>query len=94
MVQFKPGQTIVTDKPKLAVEVELPPGQYRFQLIVIDEQGNESSPIIQTVVIAKSREISDIPRRPDIPRLPITPRRPNIPSLNKRSPNSGKGFSP
>lgn len=94
MARLKPGQTIVTDKPKLDVEAELTPGQYRFQLVVVGEQGKESLPIIQTVVISKSRQIPDIPRRPDIPRLPSTPRRPNSPSINKRSPNSGKGFSP
>jgi hypothetical protein len=55
---FVPGQPITTDQPFIDVDAGLSVGIHRFQLVVVDTQGNRSAPDIQTVTIS---------------RLPITP---------------------
>lgn len=44
MAKFISDQPIETKEPQIVVDPGLKPGVYRFQLVVIDEQGNESAP--------------------------------------------------
>lgn len=85
MAKFTPGEPIATDISRIVVETELPPGRYRFQLVVVDEQGQESLPDIQTVVVSRGRVIPDGPLRPDNPLQPDRPLRPDLPLQPDRS---------
>lgn len=51
MVQFELRKPIQTRSPTIEVDPGLAPGSYRFSLVVTDENGNESEPDFQTVVI-------------------------------------------
>lgn len=55
MAKFIPGQEIKTDTPSIEVTVDpanpLAPGRHRFQLIVVDDSGNESVPTMVDVVV-------------------------------------------
>lgn len=42
MAKFVPNKPIETRKPSIEVDAGLPPGEYRFQLIVEDDQGRRS----------------------------------------------------
>ena len=62
MPEFKPNVPVVQTDPLVRVDVDknkpLPPGRYRFELVVVDDAGNESEPA-QIDVIVK-----DTQRRP------------------------------
>ena len=51
MVTLPPGKPVTVDTPELLVENQLPEGSYRFQMVAIDDAGNESGPaeIVVTV---------------------------------------------
>jgi hypothetical protein len=52
MPRFLPGQPIATEQPDIVVDPGLPVGRHRFQLVVVDDQGNRSAPderIVQVV---------------------------------------------
>jgi hypothetical protein len=51
MVTLIPGKPVTVDTPELLVENQLPEGSYRFQMVAIDDAGNESGPaeIVVTV---------------------------------------------
>jgi hypothetical protein len=55
MPEFRPGEVIETDQPNVQVEMNpqnpLRPGRYVFQLVVIDDSGNESQPDTVEVII-------------------------------------------
>ncbi len=55
MVVFQPGKTVKTDEPTVLVEVRgdppLLPGRHRFQLVVVDDDGNESEPVTVEVTV-------------------------------------------
>ena len=55
MAEFVPGAPITTTSPTVEVTVTpqspLPPGQHRFQLVVVDNDGNVSDPTFAEVVI-------------------------------------------
>ena len=53
MAVFKPDQPIETEKPVVEVENKLEPGTYRFELIVIDDEGNKSAPALALVNVIK-----------------------------------------
>src|SRR5579884_2821109 len=53
MATFAPNTPITTRVPEVAVENKLAPGQYRFQLVVEDEQGNLSQPAIHVITVRK-----------------------------------------
>lgn len=76
MVKFELRKPIETTAPKIEVDPGLLPGAYRFSLVVIDEEGNESRPDVLTVQIRPDRGQGPNIGRPDI-------RGPNI-----RGPNS------
>ncbi len=56
MAFFKFGVPIETRDSAIAVEIDpanpLPPGQRRFQLVVVDDSGNESAPAELIVIVA------------------------------------------
>ena len=54
MPRFVPGRAVVTDDPVVEVEGPLPPGRHRFQLVVVDELGNESEPAVVVVMVRGS----------------------------------------
>lgn len=45
------GQTHATTTPTIAVDAGLPPGTYRFRLVVVDDSGNQSAPAEVAVVV-------------------------------------------
>jgi hypothetical protein len=55
MPAFKPNQPIVQKEPVIRVDVArdapLPLGANRFQLVVVDETGNESEPVFLDIVV-------------------------------------------
>lgn len=52
MAVFKLREPLRTTEPSVTVDAGLPAGRYRFQLVVVDESGNQSEPqeTIVTVV--------------------------------------------
>jgi hypothetical protein len=56
MPVFEPQQAITTEQSNISVDAGLAPGRYRFQLVVINDQGNASAPVEREVVI--------VPRQP------------------------------
>jgi hypothetical protein len=59
MAQFKPGQQVVQTSPTVLVEVSdaapLPVGSNRFQLVVVDNDGNPSAPAILEVIVQAAK---------------------------------------
>jgi hypothetical protein len=55
MPEFKIGEKIETAEPRIEVTIDpanpLRPGTYRFQLVVVDDSGNESDPAFVNVVV-------------------------------------------
>ena len=55
MAVFIPGETIKTAEPTIEVETQgdapLKVGLHRFQLVVVDDSGNESEPAIVEVIV-------------------------------------------
>ena len=55
MPDFQPGTTLETAESSVAVEASaqnpLPPGKMTFQLVVIDDAGNESQPVTADVFV-------------------------------------------
>jgi hypothetical protein len=69
MVTLTPGKTVSSRDPDLLVENVLAPGRWRFQLVVVDDEKNESEPVELVVQVD--------PLRPGRPRDPIVePARP------------------
>ena len=44
MPRLLPKKPIVTTRPLITVDAGLPPGKYRFRLVVEDRQGRQSAP--------------------------------------------------
>jgi hypothetical protein len=60
MAEFNPGETIETEEATIEVTVTperpLRPGRHRFQLIVVDDSGNQSEPdSVDVIVIDNER---------------------------------------
>ena len=55
MPEFKPNVPVVQTDPLVRVDVDknkpLPPGRYRFELVVVDDAGNESEPAQIDVIV-------------------------------------------
>ncbi len=51
MAVFKPGEPVETREPAVRVDPGLRPGVYRFQLVVVNQQGRSSVPDVITVVV-------------------------------------------
>lgn len=70
MAKFIPGQTVVTSDSQVEVTVPvdapLAPGRHRFQLVVVDDAGNESAPAIAEIIViddSKPTAVLDAPAR-------------------------------
>lgn len=59
MAEFKIGEKVETEKPQVEVTIDprnpLKPGTYRFQLVVVDDSGNESAPAFVNVIVRDSQ---------------------------------------
>ena len=64
MPVFTPNQPIITEDGLIKVE-DLPPGKYRFQLVVEDNDGLLSAPVQATVAVSSGGDPSD-PRNRDV----------------------------
>lgn len=51
MVVFQPNRPITTTEPVVRVDGGLPPGRYRFQLVVVDDDGTSSLPSERIITI-------------------------------------------
>jgi len=77
---FVPGRPITTDQPFIDVDAGLSIGTHRFQLVVVDAQGNRSAPDIQTVTVFRLTIPTPIePIGPIIPIDPVSPIDPVLP---------------
>ncbi len=56
---FEPNKTVETDTPIIEVAGELSIGSHIFQLIVEDNTGNRSEPVITTVKIVREAPVID-----------------------------------
>jgi hypothetical protein len=70
MTAFVPGQTVRSRNPVVSVD-PLPPGRWRFRLVVVDNDRNESAPTDLTVEVLP-RGFVPTPFNPRL-RLPIRP---------------------
>jgi len=59
MPEFKFGAPVETNEPKVEVTIDpnnpFKPGTYRFQLVVVDDSGNESEPAFVDIVVRDSQ---------------------------------------
>lgn len=80
MATFVPGRPITTDQPFIDVESGLSVGTHRFQLVVVDAQGNRSAPDVQAVTVVRVPITPPIgPVGPIVPIDPVPPIRPIVP---------------
>jgi hypothetical protein len=71
---FVPGRPITTDQPVIDVDPGLSVGTHRFQLVVVDAQGNRSAPDIQVVTVVRAPITPPIgPVGPFVPIDPVPP---------------------
>jgi len=70
MATFVPGQTVATTDSSIEVTVSptapLAPGRHRFQLVVVDDSGNESEPTVAEVIVVDDKKptaVLDAPAR-------------------------------
>jgi hypothetical protein len=70
MAVFVPGQAVQTQDPSIEVTVSpaspLPPGKHRFQLVVVDDSGNQSTPAEAEVIVVDTQRptaVIDAPRK-------------------------------
>jgi len=66
MATLTPLQPFVTGEPNVLVENKLPPGSFRFQLVCVDEAGNESAPAELVVNVREEIQIDRDVFRPRI----------------------------
>lgn len=68
MATLSPGISVTTGDPVLLVENQFTAGQYRFQLVVTDDAGNDSDPAELVVTV---RAPAPPPPPPGHPHIPI-----------------------
>lgn len=60
MATFVPGQELQTTESTVEVTVTptapLPPGRHRFQLVVVDDSGNQSEPATVDIVVIDDKK--------------------------------------
>lgn len=79
MPVLSPGKAVRSREPTLVVENELAPGDYRFQLVVVDNDQLESDPAELVVrVRTRGRVIPDDVIRPDVIVRPDLVLRPDV----------------
>lgn len=55
-MKFTLNKPVETKKPEVAVDPGLPPGNYRFRLVVEDDRGQRSPPAELVVTVLQPRE--------------------------------------
>ncbi|MEM6898248.1 MAG: hypothetical protein AAF583_00550 [Pseudomonadota bacterium] len=77
MPQFKPNVPIVQDDPLVKVDVTrnkpMPAGKYVFQLVVVDDGGNESDPANIEVIIRDTQRPTAVIEMVDANKAKIKP---------------------
>lgn len=56
MPVLKPNRPVTQTSPQLLIENDLPVGRYRFELVVIDDAGQESPPDLVTVTVISNSD--------------------------------------
>lgn len=51
MPVLQQNRPVVSTEPRLVVQNLLPPGQHRFELVVVDEHGRASAPDVWVVTV-------------------------------------------
>jgi hypothetical protein len=68
MPTLAPGETVDTREAAFEIDAGLPPGRYRYQLVVEDDHAVASEPVEHVVTIRRGRPI---PPTPPVPVRPI-----------------------
>jgi hypothetical protein len=55
MPVLQPHRPLLSTTPRLVVSNRLPPGQHRFELVVVDEHGRVSAPDVWVVTVQPAR---------------------------------------
>lgn len=88
MARFEPNKPIVTRTPSVVVDAGMPPGEYRFQLIVEDNEGRRSVADEQVVrIVAGDERLIDSALQPTPTpsrRRQPAPQKPTPPPVQKR----------
>ena len=80
MVQFVPGKVVRSREPRVLVENQLDPGEYRFRLTIVGTDGAESEPADLLVTVRGRRPLGPGPiLRPDVIARPFPIFRPGRP---------------
>jgi hypothetical protein len=73
MAILRPGEAVHGTEPSIEVtvsqEAPLPVGRHRFQLVVVDDSGNESAPSVAEVIVRDTQKptaILDAPKVVDV----------------------------
>lgn len=60
MAEFKPNVPVVQTDPLVSVDITpaapLAPGKYRFSLVVVDDDNNESDPAVLEVIVQDTQK--------------------------------------
>lgn len=54
MALFQPGVRVATGEPVVTVDAGIKPGPHRFTLVVVDDEGQQSTPAEKIVVVLGS----------------------------------------
>jgi hypothetical protein len=77
MAVFRLNQPVSTNVPVVIVDAGLPAGTYRFRLVVVDDQGNQSAPDEQVVTIVRGPLVLPVPPLEPVRPAPFIIRRPD-----------------
>jgi hypothetical protein len=101
MPRFKPNVPVTTEKPQVEVDTRgMNAGEYKFQLVVVDERGQESEPTVFTIQIGQvdrlrpSNVIVSRPTNESTGTNPNKPNRPDKPPKTPKSKRKSKGDAP
>ncbi|MDT8760248.1 hypothetical protein MZO42_16225 [Sphingomonas psychrotolerans] len=67
MVTLSPGKAFSSAQPTLVVENVLALGRHLFQLVVVDDSGNESAPVDLVISVEKPTKSDPTPPGPRTP---------------------------
>ncbi len=77
MPEFKPNVPVVQADPMVRVDVDknkpLLPGRHRFELVVIDDAGNESDPAVIDVIVQDTQRPTAVLDMVNADKVVITP---------------------
>ncbi len=105
MPRFKPNVPVTTEKPQVEVDTRgMNAGEYKFQLVVVDERGQQSEPTTITIQVGirdRLRPSDVIVSRPtnegtdtNKPDKPGNPNKPDKPPKSPKSKRKAKGNAP